>query len=146
VAAEAAVVAEVEAAQRTAHQGAGVDNKKAESASMRVEQLHDPGLLHVSAHIEQRIQSIEEVRKIIGRDPQGIVAEPPTKDEVDRVKTRIARNMEQQLNRCAHRSPWNDHAVSQGDWRLMFLQHDRIHSHSRRSGARGQGLTSKTPT
>ncbi len=32
-----------------------VDNKKAESASMRVEQLHDPGLLQVSADVESRI-------------------------------------------------------------------------------------------
>ena len=102
-----------------------VDNKKAESASMRVEQLHDPGLLQVSASLSKD-QSIEEVRKIIGETLKGIVAEPPTKDEVDRVKTRIARNMEQQLTDAQQVAMGMTTPVSQGDWRLMFLQHDRI--------------------
>ncbi|MCX6626663.1 MAG: pitrilysin family protein, partial [Candidatus Solibacter sp.] len=70
-----------------------VDNKKAESASLRVEQLHDPGLLQVSASLSKD-QSIEEVRKIVGETLKGIVSEPPTKEEVDRVKTRMARSME----------------------------------------------------
>jgi zinc protease len=102
-----------------------VDNKKAESASMRVEQLHDPGLLQVSASLSKD-QSIEEVRKIIGETLKGIVVEPPTKDEVDRVKTRIARNMEQQLTDAQQVAMGMTTPVSQGDWRLMFLQHDRI--------------------
>jgi zinc protease len=92
---------------------------------MRVEQLHDPGLLQVSASLSKD-QSIEEVRKIIGETLKGIVAEPPTKDEVDRVKTRIARNMEQQLTDAQQVAMGMTTPVSQGDWRLMFLQHDRI--------------------
>ena len=102
-----------------------VDNKKAESASMRVEQLHDPGLLQVSATLSKD-QSIEEVRKIIGETLKGIVSEPPTKEEVDRVKTRLARNMEQQLTDAQQVAMGMTTPVSQGDWRLMFLQHDRI--------------------
>ena len=102
-----------------------VDNKKAESASMRVEMLHDPGLLQVSATLSKD-QSIEEVRKIIGETLKGIVSEPPTKDEVDRVKTRMARNLEQQLTDAQQVAMAMTTPVSQGDWRLMFLQHDRI--------------------
>jgi zinc protease len=102
-----------------------VDNKKAESASMRVEQLHDPGLLQVSATLSKN-QSIDEVRKIITETLKGIVSEPPTKDEVDRVKTRMARNLEQQLTDAQQVAMGMITPVSQGDWRLMFLQHDRI--------------------
>ena len=102
-----------------------VDNKKAESASMRVEQLHDPGLLQVSATLSKD-QSIDEVRKIIGETLKGIVSEPPTKEEVDRVKTRMARNLEQQLTDAQQVAMAMTTPVSQGDWRLMFLQHDRI--------------------
>ncbi len=102
-----------------------VDNKKAESASMRVEMLHDPGLLQVSATLSKD-QSIEEVRKIIGETLKGIVSEPPTKEEVDRVKTRLARNLEQQLTDAQQVAMAMTTPVSQGDWRLMFLQHDRI--------------------
>lgn len=102
-----------------------VDNKKAESASLRVQQLHDPGLIEVSATLSKD-QSIEEVRKIIGETLKGIVTEPPTKDEVDRVKTRLARNLEQQLTDAQQVAMGMTTPVSQGDWRLMFLQHDRI--------------------
>ena len=102
-----------------------VDNKKAESANMRVQQLHDPGLLEVSATLSKD-QSIEEVRKIVAETLKGIVNEPPTKEEVDRVKTRLARNMEQQLTDAQQVAMAMTTPVSQGDWRLMFLQHDRI--------------------
>ena len=102
-----------------------VDNKKAESASLRVQQLHDPGLIEVSATLSKD-QSIEEVRKVIGETLKGIVSEPPTKEEVDRVKTRLARNLEQQLTDAQQVAMGMTTPVSQGDWRLMFLQHDRI--------------------
>jgi zinc protease len=102
-----------------------VDNKKAESASMRVEMLHDPGLLQVSATLSKD-QSVDEVRKIIGETLKGIVSEPPTKEEVDRVKTRMARGLEQQLTDAQQVAMAMTTPVSQGDWRLMFLQHDRI--------------------
>jgi len=68
----------------------------------------------------------EEVRKIIGETLKGIVSEPPTKEEVDRVKTRLTRNMEQQLTDAQQVAMGMTTPVSQGDWRLMFLQHDRI--------------------
>src|ERR1019366_3067735 len=102
-----------------------VDNKKAESASLRVQQLHDPGLIEVSATLSKD-QSIEEVRKVIGETLKGIVSEPPTKEEVDRVKTRLTRNLEQQLTDAQQVAMGMTTPVSQGDWRLMFLQHDRI--------------------
>jgi zinc protease len=102
-----------------------VDNKKAESASLRLEQLHDPGLLEVSASLSKD-QSIEEVRKIAGETLKGIVTEPPTKEEVDRVKTRLARNLEQQLTDAQQVAMGMTTPVSQGDWRLMFVQYDRI--------------------
>ena len=45
---------------------------------------------------------------------------------MDRVKTRMARNMEQQLTDAQQVAMGMTTPVSQGDWRLMFLQHDRI--------------------
>jgi zinc protease len=102
-----------------------VDNKKAESASMRVAQLHDPGLTEVSATLSKE-QSIDDVKKIIVETLRGIITEPPTKEEVDRVKTRMARAMEQQLTDAQQIGLGMTVPISQGDWRLMFLAHDRI--------------------
>src|ERR1019366_3797367 len=57
---------------------------------------------------------------------KGIVSEPPTKEEVDRVKTRLARGLEQQLTDAQQVAMAMTTPVSQGDWRLLFVQHDRI--------------------
>jgi zinc protease len=102
-----------------------VDNKKANSASMRVGMQHDPGLIEVSASLSKD-QSIEEVRKLITDTLKGIVSEPPTKDEVERVKTRLLRGMEQQQTDAQQIGLGLSTPVSQGDWRLQFLQYDRI--------------------
>ena len=56
-----------------------------------------------------------------------MIGEPPTKDEVDRVKTNLLRNLERTLadSQSIATGALNT-AISQGDWRLMFLQHDRL--------------------
>jgi zinc protease len=102
-----------------------VDNKKANSASMRVGMQHDPGLIEVSASLSKD-QSIDEVRKIIIETLKGIVTEPPTKDEVERVKTRLLRGMEQQQTDAQQIGLGLSTPISQGDWRLQFLQYDRV--------------------
>ncbi|MDR3700251.1 MAG: insulinase family protein, partial [Candidatus Sulfopaludibacter sp.] len=57
----------------------------------------------------------------------GVISEPPTKDEVERVKTGLLRQLEDSLS-DAQTLGVNGLTtpISQGDWRLMFLQHDRI--------------------
>jgi zinc protease len=102
-----------------------VDNKKANSASMRAGMQHDPGLIEVSASLSND-QSIDEVRKIITETLKGIVSEPPTKDEVERVKTRLLRAMEQQQTDAQQIGLGLSTPIAQGDWRLQFLQYDRI--------------------
>jgi zinc protease len=104
-----------------------VDNKKANSANMRAGQQHDPGLIEVSASLSKD-QSIDEVRKIIVETLKGIVSEPPTKDEVERVKTRMLRAMEQQQTDAQQVGLGLSTPISQGDWRLQFLQYDRVKS------------------
>jgi zinc protease len=103
-----------------------VDNKKAESASMGFRPLHDPGLVTLSASLNKD-QSPDEVRKIMIETLAGVIGEPPTKDEVDRVKTRLARSLERNLSdpQSLATGALNE-SIAQGDWRLMFLQHDWI--------------------
>jgi zinc protease len=105
-----------------------VDNKLADSASMRAEQLHDPGLVEVTASLNKH-QSIEAARKAIAETLAGVTAEPPTKDEVERVKTRLLRSMEDRLQADAQQIGLGlTTPISQGDWRLMFLEYDRVKS------------------
>ena len=56
----------------------------------------------------------------------GVVKEPPSKEEVDRARTRLIKDMDMNL-RDSERiglfiSEWN----AKGDWRLLFLDRDRL--------------------
>jgi zinc protease len=102
-----------------------VDNKKAVGASMGVEDLHDPGFVIVSANLKLD-QSLDEARQILLKVVEGVAAEPPTKEEVERAKTRLLKNMEQEMNDSQAVALDLSEYASQGDWRLLFLMRDRI--------------------
>ncbi len=72
-------------------------------------------------------QSLDEARDAIYKTLDDIVKNPPTQDEVDRVKTQLLRGLENNLsNAQAIATGALNTAIAQGDWRLMFLQHDRL--------------------
>jgi zinc protease len=102
-----------------------VDNKKAVGASMGMEDLHDPGFIIVSARLKLD-QSLDEARQILLKTVEGFTAEPPTKEEVERVKTRLLKNIELEMNDSQSVALDLSEYFSQGDWRLMFLMRDRI--------------------
>jgi zinc protease len=103
-----------------------VDNRLATSASMGFAQMHDPGLVVLSAALTND-QSLDAAKKALLDTLAGVVKEPPTKEEVDRVKTGLLRGLERSLSdpQSLATGALNS-AIAQGDWRLMFLQHDRI--------------------
>ena len=103
-----------------------VDTKLAQSASMGFQLQHDPGLVQVSASLNQD-QSLDAARDAIYKTLDDIVKTPPTQVEVDRVKSQMLRGLENSLsNAQAIATGALNNAIAQGDWRLMFLQHDRL--------------------
>ena len=103
-----------------------VDTKLAESASMNFQLQHDPGLVMVSASLNQD-QSLDAVRDAIYKALDDIVKNPPTREEVDRVTSQLARGLENSLsNTQSIATGALNSSIAQGDWRLMFLQHDRL--------------------
>ena len=102
-----------------------VDNKKAVGASMGVEDLHDPGFIIVSARLKLD-QSLDEARQILLKTVEGVAAEPPNKEEVERAKARLLKNIELEMNDSQSVAVDLSEYYSQGDWRLMFLMRDRI--------------------
>ncbi len=103
-----------------------VDTKIAESASMNASQLHDPGLIFLTANLNKD-QSLDAARKALVDVLADVLKNPPTKEEVDRIRTGLLRNLERSLSdpQSIATGALNA-AISQGDWRLMFLQHDRL--------------------
>lgn len=102
-----------------------VDTKKAVSASADENMLHDPGYLLFSARVAKD-GSLDDVEKTMLGVIGGVVTEPPSKDEVDRARTRLLNRTEQSLKNSARvgldLSEWS----SMGDWRLLFLNRDRV--------------------
>jgi zinc protease len=103
-----------------------VDTKLAESANMGFQLEHDPGLVQVSATLNQD-QSLDKARNAIYQALEDVVTNPPTREEVDRVRTQLLRGLENSLtNAQSIATGALNSAIAQGDWRLMFLQHDRL--------------------
>jgi zinc protease len=102
-----------------------VETKKAVSASGDNFDLHDPGLIELSARVSKD-GSLDDVEKTMLGVIEGVVKEPPSKDEVERAKARLLKNIELSFNNsqqiAINLSEWE----SMGDWRLQFLFRDRI--------------------
>lgn len=98
-----------------------VDNKKAISASMAFQALHDPGYIMVSAGLNKE-QSLDEARRIIYETIESVVKEPPGQDELDRSKNRRLRMMENRMLDAQQVGLGLTTPISQGDWRLWFLE------------------------
>src|SRR6476619_3334201 len=93
---------------------------------MKFQLQHDPGLVIVSASLNQD-QSLDTVRDAIYKALDDVVKNPPTREEIDRITSQLARGLENSLsNAQAIATGALNSAIAQGDWRLMFLQHDRL--------------------
>jgi zinc protease len=74
-----------------------VDTGKADSAGMNFRALHDPGLIMLTAGLNKD-QSPDEVRKLLIDTLEGVIKNPPTKEETERVTTTLLRNLEKNLS------------------------------------------------
>jgi len=102
-----------------------VDTKKANSVSMSFGLEHDPGLIEVSANLANE-QSQDEVRKLLIDTLADVIAHPPTAEELEQTKTRLLRNLDNQMTDPQNFGLRLSEPIAQGDWRLVFLQHSRL--------------------
>src|ERR1035441_9076611 len=102
-----------------------VDNKKAVGAWMDPEEKHDSGFVVAYAQLSLD-QNLDEAKQILLKTVEDFVKEPPSKEEVERVKTRIAKNIELAFaNSQAIALDLADYQA-EGDWRMLFLERDRL--------------------
>ncbi len=102
-----------------------VDNKLALSARISFNQLHDPGFVLASVSLSDD-QNLDIAKKALLDTIAGTVKEPPTKDEVERVKSRMIRQMEQTMANSQQMAMGLTSQISQGDWRLFFLNYEQL--------------------
>lgn len=102
-----------------------VETKKAATVSMNAFQLAEPGFAYAQAMVRMD-SSLEDARKTLLDTIAEIRSKPFTKEELERQRTRWLKNFELAMNDpqdvALELSEWQ----AMGDWRLMFLQRDRI--------------------
>jgi zinc protease len=102
-----------------------VETKKAASVSGSAQPLHDPGTLDLMAQVG-RGQSVDEVRDLLLKLVEGVAAEGVTAEEVRRAKQQILNQRELAREDTSQLAVGISNWAAQGDWRLYFLNRDRI--------------------
>jgi zinc protease len=101
-----------------------VESKLATNASANSDNSHDPGLFFASASCPP--ESLDKVRDVLVKTLETLGDLPFTEDEVDKAKVRSKRNAEMLQSNAQGMSNALSSAASHGDWRLLFIQRDRI--------------------
>ncbi|HLX42390.1 MAG TPA: pitrilysin family protein [Bryobacteraceae bacterium] len=102
-----------------------VEAKKAVATEGDTYQLHDPGVAVFSVRLRKE-QSINDAEKTMLAVIDEVVKEPPSKEEVDRARTHLLKNIDLALNNSQRIGILLSEWQSMGDWRLMFIDRDRI--------------------
>ena len=101
-----------------------VESKLAGSAGARADNQHDPGLFHATASAEP--DTLDKVKETLLKTLESLAETPFTADEVDKAKARSKRQAEQLPANASGMAQALSSASALGDWRLLFLQRDRI--------------------
>ena len=102
-----------------------VESKKASETFNFNFQTKEPGFGIFGAELRKE-NSLEEARALLLQTIENAAATPPTAEEVERAKTKILKNIELALNSSDQIGIALSNYISQGDWRLFFLNRDRV--------------------
>ncbi len=102
-----------------------VEKKKATDVSANAYNLHDPGVIELTAEVFEKV-SPEEVRELMIAEVEKLAAKPITEDETKRMVKKYLSFREQALTKSTQTSIELSEWIGAGDWRLMFIHRDRI--------------------
>jgi zinc protease len=101
-----------------------VESKKASSAGAFAGNNHDPGLFTATAQAEPG--KLDAARDALLETLENLAATPFTAAEVDKAKVRTRRNEERLQTDSTAMAQALSSASALGDWRLLFIQRDRL--------------------
>ncbi len=102
-----------------------VESKKASSIFGFDFQWHDPTLAIFGAEVRLG-DSLDVARDALLATIEGITAAPPSKEEVERARAQLLKNIELTLNNSDRVGLTLSEFIGAGDWRLYFLHRDRL--------------------
>jgi zinc protease len=101
-----------------------VESKLANTAGGNAENAHDPALFFANASCAP--EKVEAVRDVLVSTLESLGEVPFTQEEVDRAKVRNKRMAEMLPANAQAMAQALSGASSHGDWRLLFVQRDRV--------------------
>lgn len=102
-----------------------VESKKASNAYGYSFALKDPGYAIFSAEILKE-KSLDSARKTMIRVFDNLKNDPITKEEMDRAKNKLLKNIEITYNNSDRVGMELSEYIAQGDWRLWFIFRDNL--------------------
>lgn len=102
-----------------------VETKKASSVGGFNFQLREPGVVIFAAEVRQDAP-LDAARDALLQTVESFNATPPAKEEVERARTALLKNIEQTFNSSQDIGLAMSEWLGMGDWRLFFLHRDRL--------------------
>ena len=102
-----------------------VETKKATEVGSDLLQMHDPAFLAFQASVRQE-QSLDAARDAMVTTIETFAATPVSKEEVDRARTALLKNIELTLNSPDRVGLAMSELIGSGDWRLFFINRDNL--------------------
>lgn len=112
-----------------------IDTKKASQVRAYTLQFKDPFLLFVGAEVLKE-KSLDDAKATLLATLTDVVKNPPTKEEVDRAKNEILKQIELSFNSSQSIALQLTTYAGIGDWRMLFLTRDRVKAVSTEDVAR----------
>lgn len=102
-----------------------VSTGKASSVGSDLAQLHDPGLLKCVVTLNKNSDIAEDI-DILQKTMESMGSTPATPDEVDRGRKKLLKSIDLRLSDSSQLGLALSEWIGSGDWRLFFLNRDRI--------------------
>ncbi|MBI3283245.1 MAG: insulinase family protein [Burkholderiales bacterium] len=102
-----------------------VESKQAVNVGEIAFQLAEPGYTMFLANLNKE-QNIEQAKKTLIATVEGLAQTPVTEAELKRAKTHLLNALEKTINDPQRLCVSMSESIAMGDWRLFFIQRDRI--------------------
>lgn len=102
-----------------------VENKQAVNVNEMAFQLAEPGYVMFLAVLNKE-QKIEQAKSTLIETVEGLAKEPVTEAELKRAKTSLLNDIEKTINDPQRLCVAMSESIALGDWRLFFIERDRI--------------------
>ncbi len=102
-----------------------VENQKASSIWSFSPFTKEPGFLYINVDVPSD-KNADEAEKTLKQTLDAIKNQPITQEELDRAKANLLKQIDQIFRNSAYLGTYMSEFIGAGDWRLAFIQRDRI--------------------